>query len=221
MKRVLAIACTAAAFVAGGSFLMTSDRTATSSIQLGAAHAQEAEIDVSTIQEMTLGAEDAPVTIIEYASYTCPHCRSFHEGPYKQLKEEFIDTGKVKFIYREVYFDRFGLWASMIARCGGSEKFFGITDLLYAGQDTWSRAGDPVAIVGELRKIGLLAGIEPEQLDACLQDATKAQTLVTWYQQNAEADGINSTPSFVVNGRKVANQSYSEFRDLIESELNG
>ncbi|MBD0866393.1 MAG: DsbA family protein [Rhodobacteraceae bacterium] len=220
MNRIRTIALATLAVAAGGFFVTTPDRTGVPHSLTGAAFAQDAGVDVSMIHEMTLGVEDAPVTIIEYASYTCPHCRVFHEGPYKQLKADYIDTGKVRFIYREVYYDRFGLWASMVARCSGPEKFFGITELLYAGQDSWSRAGDPVAIVDELRKIGLLAGIEPEALDACLQDATRARTLVTWYQQNAGADGVTSTPSFVVNGRKVTNLSYGDLQALIEQELN-
>ena len=181
--------------------------------------AQDADIDTSTIVEMTLGAEDAPVTIYEYASYTCPHCARFHAGPYKQLKKDYIDTGKVRFIYREVYFDRYGLWASMIARCDGPEKFFGITNLIYEGQSVWARAGDASSIVDGLRKIGRLAGIEDEKLEACLQDGTKAQTLVTWYQANAEADGINATPSFIINGKAVENQSYESFSAIIDKEL--
>ncbi len=186
----------------------------------GAAYAQDAaEVDTSTIVEMVQGAEDAPVTLVEYASYTCPHCARFHEDGYKKLKEEFIDTGKVKFIYREVYFDRYGLWASMIARCGGGDKFFGITDLLFKEQSNWARAGGPTEIVDELRKIGLLAGIENEQLDACLQDSTKAQTLVSWYQENATADKVEATPSFVLNGELIRNQSYDAFKKLIEAEL--
>ena len=72
---------------------------------------------------MMQGSADAKVEIIEYASYTCPHCASFHAGPYKDLKKDYVDTGKVKFVYREVYFDRFGLWASMIARCAGTGSF--------------------------------------------------------------------------------------------------
>jgi protein-disulfide isomerase len=185
----------------------------------GAASAQQAETDTSTIVEMVLGADDAPVTIIEYASYTCPHCAKFHAGPFKQLKKDYIDTGKVKFIYREVYFDKFGLWASMVARCGGPDKFFGISDLIYTNQAEWTRAGDASSIVGELRKFGRLAGIESETLEACLQDGTKAQTLVAWYQENSEEHDITSTPSFIVNGKKVANQSYSKFSALIEDEL--
>lgn len=189
---------------------------------VGAAYAQDAaEVDTSTIVEMVQGAEDAPVTIIEYASYTCPHCARFHADGYKKLKEDFIDTGKVKFIYREVYFDRYGLWASMMARCGGTEKFFGITDLLFKGQSEWARAGGPTEIVDELQKIGLLAGIEKDQLDACMQDGVKAQTLVAWYQENATEDKVEATPSFILNGKQIRNQPYEDFKALIEAELEG
>ena len=188
---------------------------------IGAAYAQDAEVDTSTITEMVQGAEDAPVTLIEYASYTCPHCANFHTGPYKKLKEEYIDTGKVKFIYREVYFDRYGLWASMIARCAGPEKFFGMTDLIFKEQSDWARAGGATEIVDALRKIGRLAGLENDQLEACLQDGTKAQTLVTWYQENAEEHNVTATPSFVLNGKKIENQSYDSFKALIEAELDG
>ncbi len=188
---------------------------------IGAAYAQDAEVDTSTITEMVQGAEDAPVTLIEYASYTCPHCANFHTGPYKKLKEEYIDTGKVKFIYREVYFDRYGLWASMIARCAGPEKFFGMTDLIFKEQSDWARAGGATEIVDALRKIGRLAGLENDQLEACLQDGTKAQTLVTWYQENAEEHDVTATPSFVLNGKKIENQSYDSLKALIEAELEG
>ncbi len=188
---------------------------------IGAAVAQEAEVDTSTIVEMVQGAEDAPVTLIEYASYTCPHCANFHKGPYKQLKADYIDTGKVKFIYREVYFDRYGLWASAIARCAGPEKFFGITDLIFQQQSEWARAGGATEIVDALRKIGLLAGLEKDQLEACLQDGTKLQTLVTWYQENAEEHDVTATPSFVLNGKKIENQSYESFKALIDAELEG
>ena len=183
---------------------------------LGAAYAQDAELDTSSIQEMSIGNPDAPVTVVEYASYTCPHCASFHEGNFKRLKADYIDTGKINFVYREVYFDRYGLWASAIARCAGPEKFFGISDLLYKGQSTWSRAGDAGAIVAELRKIGLLAGLDPDTMEACLQDGEKLQTLVAWFQENAEADGISSTPSFVINGTTYRNMAYDEMAQIID-----
>lgn len=219
MSRIATAICAVIAVAAGGYWLTQSSGNTPSNPLVGAAEAQQADIDTSTIIEMVQGAEDAPVEIIEYASYTCPHCANFHKGPYKQLKKDYIDTGKVKFIYREVYFDRYGIWASMVARCGGPEKFFGITDLIYQGQSEWTRAGGPAEIVEELRKIGRLAGLSNDQLEACLQDGTKAQTLVAWYQKNAEKDGIQATPSFVVNGKKVDNQPYDEFKALIEKEL--
>lgn len=219
MSRIATVICAAVALAAGGYWLTQLPSTVPLPQLAGSAEAQNADLDTSTIVEMVQGAEEAPVEIFEYSSYTCPHCADFHQGPYKQLKKDYIDTGKVKFIYREVYFDRYGIWASMVARCGGPEKFFGITDLIYQGQSEWTRAGGPAEIVEELRKIGRLAGLSNDQLEACLQDGTKAQTLVAWYQKNAEQDGIQATPSFVVNGKKVDNQSYDEFKALIEKEL--
>ncbi len=184
-----------------------------------AANAQTADVDTSAIQEMVIGDADAPVTIIEYASFTCPHCAAFHNNVFKQLKSEYIDTGKVKFIYREVYFDRFGLWASIVARCGGSEKFFGITDLIYKGQPEWTRAGEPAAVAAELTKIGRLAGLDSDTLDACLKDAGNAEMLVAWEAQNREADNVTSTPSFFINGKAHANMSYDDFKELIDAAL--
>lgn len=223
MTRLMSGVFAAVAVVAGGYALsgLNSQSSLPSNPLVGAAFAQEAEVDTSTITEMTLGAEDAPVTLIEYASYTCPHCANFHNDTFKKLKADYIDTGKVKFIYREVYFDRYGLWASMIARCNGPEKFFGISDLIYKGQSEWARAGGASEIVDELRKIGRLAGLENEQLEACLQDGEKAQTLVTWYQENATEHGIESTPSFILNGEKISNQPYEDFKKLIDAELEG
>jgi len=186
---------------------------------VGAANAQTTDVDISTVQEMVAGNPDAAVTVTEYASYTCPHCARFHTGAYQQLKADFIDTGKIKFVYREVYFDRFGLWASMVARCGGQERFFGISDLLYQSQSEWTRAGEPAAIVDELRKIGRLAGLDNDKLEACLQDANQAQTLISWDEANRAADGVNSTPSFVINGKLHSNMAYPEMKTLIEDAL--
>ena len=96
-----------------------------------------AESHLPAVQEMTIGNPDAAVTVVEYASFTCPHCRTFHERVWPSLKENYVDTGKINFVYREVYFDRYGLWAGMLARCDGGEKYFGIADMLYKRQREW------------------------------------------------------------------------------------
>jgi protein-disulfide isomerase len=186
-----------------------------------AAEAQEAaEIDTSGVVEMALGAEDAPVTVVEYASFTCPHCATFHAQVLPQLMESYVETGQVRFVHREVYFDRYGLWAGMVARCGGEDRYFGIAELIYERQREWTR-GEPTEVVDNLRRIGKTAGLTDAQLDACLSDGDKAQTLVAWYQQNAEADGIDATPSFVIDGETYANMPYADFAELLDSKLGG
>ncbi len=171
------------------------------------------------IYEMTLGSEDAKVTVMEYASFTCPHCASFHESTFKELKANYIDTGKVRFVYRDVYFDRPGLWAAMVARCDGPDRFFGIADMLFNQQRDWVSGSDPVAIADKLRKIGKVAGMSEEKLEACLTDADKAEALYTWFEANTEADGVTSTPSLVINGETHGNMSYADLSELLEKEL--
>lgn len=179
--------------------------------------AQDAEAPALEIVDMQMGNPDASVTVIEYASYTCPHCANFSKGPMKQLQADYIDTGKINFIYREVYFDRFGLWASMLARCDES-RFFGISDMLYEEQREWA-AGAPADIADNLRKLGKVAGLNDENLEACLADGEKAQALYGWFQENAEADDITSTPSFVINGTKYSNMNYEDFSAVLEEKL--
>ncbi|MFD0859624.1 DsbA family protein [Roseovarius aquimarinus] len=180
---------------------------------------EAADIDTSSITEMTMGPEDAKVTITEYASFTCPHCATFHQTTFQELKRDYIETGKVHFIYRDVYFDRVGLWASMLARCGGPVRFFGITDMLYKQQKEWLNSDDPVTISNNLRRIGKVAGLEEDQINACLEDAGKAETLLAWYEENKAADNITSTPTLIVNGEKQGNMAYSDLKALIEEKL--
>ena len=184
------------------------------------ANAQQAA-DAAEIPDMVLGVADAPVEIIEYASFTCPHCATFHAEVLPQLKADYIDTGKVRLIYREVYFDRFGLWGSMIARCGGEDRYFDIANLFYEKQREWTASGDPVIIIAELRKLAKTTGMTDEALDACMSDANMAQRLVSWYQTNAERDDIRSTPSFVIDGENNANIPYARFREIIDAKVAG
>ena len=221
MNRILAVAVVAV-IGAFGVFLWLGSQPQAPGVTLGAVNAQEAgDIDTSGVLEMSMGNPDADVTVIEYASFTCPHCRSFHEGAFKDLKKDYIDTGKINFIYREVYFDRFGLWAGMLARCGGEERYFGLVDLIYENQSEWAAGNDPSVIAGNLRRLGRTAGLSDEQVNACLQDADMAQAMVAVYQENATADGVSSTPSFLINGQVYQNMPYAEFSQILDEALGG
>jgi protein-disulfide isomerase len=107
----------------------------------------------------------------------------------------------------------------MLARCGGEQRYFGISEMLYANQQEWLGNGDPATIAENLKKIGLTAGLTAEQVDACMQDGDMAKAMVAVYQQNAEADGIESTPSFIINGEKYSNMSYEDFAAILDEKL--
>lgn len=171
------------------------------------------------LPDLFIGNADAPIEVIEYASFTCPHCANFHTNVYPQLKENFIDTGKVKFVLREVYFDKFGLWAGMIARCGGEDRYYGIVDLLFKEQGTWARGNDS-DVIANMFRLGRQAGMTNDQMDACVQDNAQAQALVADFQLKAGQDQINATPSFVINGEKVSNMSYADFETYLNDRLN-
>ncbi|ROU03272.1 DsbA family protein [Histidinibacterium lentulum] len=220
MTRTLPTLLLAAAFVAGGTWFLTRPGGGEESLEIGAAFAQDdaAEIDTSAIPDMVKGSADAPVTVIEYASFTCPHCATFHNEMLAEFEETYIDTGEVRMIYREVYFDLPGLWASMIARCGGEERFFGITEMIYERQRDWTQ-GDGAAIAESLRQIGLAAGLTGEQVDACFTDAEKAQTLIAWYEENAAEDNVTSTPSFVINGAKFEGNWSTGLMDAVAAAV--
>lgn len=174
---------------------------------------------VDAIQDYSLGAVDAKVQITEYASFTCPHCARFHDEVFTKLKTDYIDTGKVRFTLREVYFDRYGLWAAMMARCGGEMRYFGITDILFSTQSEWAASEDPAAVVGNLKKIGRTAGMDDAALDTCMKDGATAEALVAHFEKNFTADGVEGTPTFFINGVKHSNMGYEELKGLIEAEL--
>lgn len=168
--------------------------------------------------DMPLGAPDAPVTVIEYSSFTCPHCKDFHLQVLPQIKAEYIDTGKVRFAFREAYFDRYGLWASLIARCGGPLRYHGMVNLIFERQADWVR-GAPQEIEASLRTIGKVAGLGDAEMDTCLNDVARAETLLAWYNGNIDAHQVEATPSFVINGVKYSNMSYAAFKDVFDGLL--
>jgi len=233
MNRILGMAAVAAAgLVAGGWFLQQrGDEGAgpgsTQFVQMpGSAQAQTAaasDVDTTRVIEMAAGAPDAPVTIVEYSSFTCPHCASFNQGVYRQIYEQYVETGIARIVKREVYFDAFGLWAGLVARCGGPERYFGIVEMLYQNQREWSRAqpaagqSEAEAVADALRRIGRRAGMNDEELNACLSDREMATAMMEVYRVNAQRDGITSTPSFMINGRSYSNMNFADFQTAIEA----
>ncbi len=185
------------------------------------ARAQEATAaaEAIVVPDMIIGNKDAKVTMMEYASFTCPHCAQFHKDVFKPLKADYIDTGKIKFVYREVYFDRYGLWAAMVARCGGEMRYFGISDILLSTQAEWAATDDPAVVVENLKKIGRTAGMDDATIGACLDNGDMAQAMVTAYQTNSAADQVEGTPTLIINGVKHANMSYDELKVILDAEL--
>lgn len=206
----------AGGFRAGGERLISGLPLVKTAAEGEAAKGNAPETEV---RDYSLGDENAPLEIVEYASFTCPHCRRFHEEVFPKLKAEYIDTGKVRFTLREVYFDPYGLWAGMLARCGGGEKYFPIVDMIFDKQSEWTRGDGPASIAENLRKIGRLAGLSDEEIDACLKDEEKARALVSAYQQNAAWDDVRGTPTFIIGGQKVPNMAWSDLKDIIDQKL--
>lgn len=191
-------------------------------LMLAAATGATAQDDAATVElapDMMMGSAEAPVTVIEYASYTCPHCARFEKEVFPLLKSEYIDTGKVLFIHREIFFDRFGLWAAMLARCGDGTRYFGMNEMIYGTQREWLGSGEPQEVVANLRKIGILAGLEDAQITACLEDRELAQSLVAAFQTHSQADEIDATPTFVIDGQKYSNMPWSEMKAILEEKL--
>ena len=170
--------------------------------------------------DMTIGSAEAEVTIIEYSSLTCPHCATFHEEVFPRLKEEYVETGKVNLIFREVYFDGPGLWASLVARCSNPEKFFPLVDLILRRQSDWSRAESQIEIVNGLISIGKQAGLKESHVLECLKDRDRAKKLVEWYQYHAKNDQVESTPTILVNGKKMSDRSFDSLKSEIETYLS-
>lgn len=181
----------------------------------GALWAQE----TPAVTDFALGDANAKVKIIEYASFTCPHCARFHTEVFKPLKADYIDTGKVHFTLREVYFDKFGLWGAMLARCGGEMRYFGIAGVLFETQSDWLAGGETEAAIDNLKKIGRTAGMEDAAVEACFNDQKTAEALVARFQENATADAIEGTPTLMINGEKHPNMSYADLKAIIDPLL--
>ena len=122
-----------------------------------------------------LGSPDAPITIIEYSSLTCPHCASFHKDTLPQLKEEWIETGRARLVYRHFPFDGLGLRAALVANCMEGNLHFVFLDALFKGQEKWARSQDPI---GSLARIAGLAGMDKATFDRCIADQEEMKMIL-------------------------------------------
>jgi protein-disulfide isomerase len=161
------------------------------------AMAQSALLAPGPMGDMIQGSETAPITIVEYASLTCPHCRDFAAHTFPELKKRYIDTGKVRFIFREYALNDVDLLAIVIARCAPKERYFPLVETLYEKQDVWA-VNNPVA---PLMTIAKQAGFTDESFKACASN----QQLIEGVKAQREAAGklgVNSTPTLFINGEK-------------------
>ncbi|HFC04070.1 MAG TPA: DsbA family protein [Rhizobiales bacterium] len=197
------------ALVAGASSLLSFSPAAF------AGDADPKEILVApSLGDRIIGKADAPVTIVEYASATCPHCARFHAGTFVQLKKDYIDTGKVRFIFREFPFDDLALAAFMLTRCAPEDKYFGMLDVIFERQQQWTRKNPRE----ELLKIAKLAGFTEEDFDKCLKNEKVAKGIYEIRDRASKKFEVNSTPSFFINGKFLAgNAPIDTFKKMIDA----
>jgi protein-disulfide isomerase len=162
----------------------------------GSAATMEEMLAPGPLPERSFGAADAPVTVIEYASLTCPHCRTFHMTAWPAVKERYVDTGKVRFIMREFPFDPRSSGGFMLARCSGEDKWYAVVDLLYRSQENWARVEEATAA---FKSIMGMTGMSGEKVEACLKDQALLEK-VTTVMTTGQSYGVDSTPTFFING---------------------
>lgn len=150
-------------------------------------------------EDRVFGKTDAPITIVEYASLTCPHCRHFDQEVLPKLKAKWIDTGKAKLVFRDYPLDEPALRAAMVARCAPPDRYFGFIDAIFAGQEQWAVASDYKAA---LARIALLGGVGKEKFAACIDDKAIENKVIASRLIATQQLGVSSTPTFFINGSK-------------------
>ncbi|HMB75299.1 MAG TPA: DsbA family protein [Kiloniellaceae bacterium] len=183
----------------------------------GASGQQLAEAVEINADDRVLGDADAPVTIVEYASLTCPHCAHFHDDVFPALKENWIDTGKARLVFRHFPLDGLALRASALSECMEGVRFFGFLGILFETQTQWATADDPLAALQGLAK---QAGMDEATSEACLQDETLLTKVLEERKVGSDDYGVDSTPSFLVNGEKMQGaRTYEEFDAQLKEVL--
>jgi protein-disulfide isomerase len=172
-----------------------------------------------SLPDMALGPADAAVTITEYASMTCPHCAAFNANVFPKIKEEYVDTGKVRYIFREFPLDIKAAAGSMLSRCianGDSQKYFTVTDMLFRSQNDWVVKNTTET----LTRIGKQAGLSQQQVEACLKDQALLDKIAADQKYASDVLKVDSTPTFFINGEKIKGEtSLEEFEKKINPLL--
>ena len=199
MRNILIVAggVVAVAAIAAGVYFGTRPPAAGLPTTAVASTADKSALLAIRPGDHVLGDPKAPITVIEYASFTCPHCAHFHTQILPEIKKKWIDTGKVKLIYRDFPLDQVAAKAAQIAECAGNDRYFGVIDLIFRGQPTWATASDPIA---ELAKPLRIAGMGEKEIKECLANEAKANEVVA-DAKGGETLGVNSTPSLFINGQ--------------------
>jgi len=164
-----------------------------------------------------LGNPDAPITIIEYASLTCPHCAHFHNDVLPDIKTNYIDEGLARLVFRNFPLDRVALLGAQIANCAPDGSYFRIIEVMFRSQEQWASSNDPAAA---LEQIGRSGGIAPDTMQACIDDEALVEKILRRAQEAQVEYGLNSTPSFVINGQVVKGaKPYEEFDQIMREML--
>lgn len=166
------------------------------------------------LPEKVLGAPDAPVTIIEYSSLTCPHCANFHNALLPKLKQQYVDTGKAKYVLREFPLDNLAAAAAMLTRCMSDDRYFAFVDVLYAKQQDWAFSeGDARLRLSEIAK---QTGMSEERFNQCLSDQKMLDGIMAVRERANDKFSVNSTPTFFVNGKLLRGpQTVEDFEKLM------
>ncbi|MEM7444462.1 MAG: DsbA family protein [Pseudomonadota bacterium] len=171
------------------------------------ASAQNADMEV-TDTDYVIGSPDAPVTMIEFASFTCPHCAAFHNETLPQIKTDYIDTGIVRMVFRHFPLNGLDLQAGMMATCLGPDVYLRTTDVLFSTQQEWLGAQNQL---GALSDIGRMAGLTDEAFSQCVNDQELAQQIVERRQHAIDTFNVQSTPTFVINGEVLSGNRPYDF----------
>ncbi len=183
-------------------------------------NAQEDSILLINDKDFTIGDTNAPITIIEYASMSCSHCANFHNNTLEKLKIEYIDTGKVKFVFRDFPFNYPALLGSMMMRCIPNDLRYTYMNALYKLQKTWVDRENSVT-KQELYKIMQSGGMTKDDFEACISNVDIENEILTGLMLAQKEFNIRSTPSFLINGELIeGNKSIKEFRQIIDKILS-